>query len=107
MKVITKGDLIAKFGERNGQIMWQRHMQQQAGLEISRNVSQNRVKEVGRPKKGETYDNEKTVLVPPSEPKGDFIGRMQKIEEQFLSGERVLGDAICMSLPHNKTEKEG
>ena len=102
MKVISKGDLIAKFGERNGTIMWQRHMQQQAGLEISRNVSQNRVKEVGRPQKGETYGNEKNVLIPPSEPKGGFAERMQKIEEQFLSGERVLGDDTCMSLPHNK-----
>ena len=98
MKVITKGDLIAKFGERNGQIMWQQHLQRQSGLEISKNVSFNRNQEVG---KG-NHHPEKTVLIPPSEPKGDFIGRMQKVEEQFLSGERVLGDDICMSLPHNQ-----
>lgn len=100
MKVISKGDLIAKFGDHNGTVMWNRHAQRLAGLEISKNVSINRLAEAGS---GKSHP-EKVVLIPPAEPNLGFAGSMQKIEEQFMSGERRLGDDICMSLPHNKKE---
>lgn len=32
--------------------------------------------------------------IPTSEPQGDFAGRIAKIEAQFISGERYIGDKI-------------